>query len=142
MILNGPYNLKIHSMGLVDANNHVNFYDGKVRVVDTERKEKYKYHPIDYRDYVAERVEPWSILNFPTCARSAGMDLLKVIIQESIMPPRLEGLMQPTEWRRHWPMRPTRNYSVPAEVSLYMQHLPCIGLVSWNYCILRNDLIS
>ena len=39
LILNGPYSLKIHSMGLVDANNKVNFYDGKVRVVDTEGKE-------------------------------------------------------------------------------------------------------
>ena len=39
IILNGPYSLKIHSMGLVDANNKVNFYDGKVRVVDTEGKE-------------------------------------------------------------------------------------------------------
>ena len=36
LILNGPYSLNIHSMGLVDANNKVNFYDGKVRVVDTQ----------------------------------------------------------------------------------------------------------
>lgn len=65
IILNGPYSLKIHSMGLVDANNKVNFYDGKVRVVDTEGKELYKYAPADYREYVAERVEPWSYLKFP-----------------------------------------------------------------------------
>jgi len=30
IILNGPYSLKLHSMGLVDNNNKVNFYDGKV----------------------------------------------------------------------------------------------------------------
>jgi F420-non-reducing hydrogenase large subunit len=65
IIVNGPYKLKIHSMGLVDANNKVNFYDGKVRVVDTEGKELYKYAPKDYREYVAERVEPWSYLKFP-----------------------------------------------------------------------------
>ena len=41
IILNGPYSLKIHSMGLVDDNNKVNFYEGKVRVVDTEGKECY-----------------------------------------------------------------------------------------------------
>jgi hypothetical protein len=29
IILNGPYSLKIHSMGLVDENNKVNFYDGQ-----------------------------------------------------------------------------------------------------------------
>ncbi len=65
MILSGPYSLKIHSMGLVDEKNRVNFYDGKVRVVDTEGKELCKYAPGDYRDYVAERVESWSYLKFP-----------------------------------------------------------------------------
>jgi len=65
IILNGPYNLKLHSMGLVDANNKVNFYDGKVRVVDTLGKELYKYSPPQYLDYVAEHVEPWSYLKFP-----------------------------------------------------------------------------
>jgi len=65
IIVNGPYSLKIHSMGLVDENNKVNFYDGKVRVVGTDGKELCKYAPKDYRDYVAERVEPWSYLKFP-----------------------------------------------------------------------------
>jgi F420-non-reducing hydrogenase large subunit len=65
IILNGPYNLKLHSMGLVDANNKVNFYDGKVRVVDTVGKELYKYSPPEYLDYIAEHVEPWSYLKFP-----------------------------------------------------------------------------
>jgi len=65
IILNGPYNLKLHSMGLVDENNKVNFYDGRVRVVDTEGKELYKYSPNEYLDYVAEHVEPWSYLKFP-----------------------------------------------------------------------------
>jgi len=65
LILNGPYSLKIHSMGLVDENNKVNFYDGKVRVVDTNGKELYKYAAPDYLDYVEERMEPWSYLKFP-----------------------------------------------------------------------------
>lgn len=65
IILNGPYSLKLHSMGLVDENNKVNFYDGKVRVVDTTGNELYKYSPRDYLDYVEERVEPWSYLKFP-----------------------------------------------------------------------------
>ena len=65
LILNGPYALKLHSMGLVDVNNKVNFYDGKVRVVDTEGKELYKYSPTEYLDYIAEHVEPWSYLKFP-----------------------------------------------------------------------------
>jgi F420-non-reducing hydrogenase large subunit len=65
IILNGPYSLKLHSMGLVDANNKVSFYDGKVRVVDTEGKELYKYAPHEYLNYVAEHVEPWTYLKFP-----------------------------------------------------------------------------
>jgi F420-non-reducing hydrogenase large subunit len=65
IILNGPYSLKLHSMGLVDANNKVNFYDGKVRVVDTEGRELCKYSPHEYIDFVAEHVEPWSYLKFP-----------------------------------------------------------------------------
>ncbi|MDO9341122.1 MAG: Ni/Fe hydrogenase subunit alpha [Bacteroidales bacterium] len=65
IILNGPYALKLHSMGLVDVNNKVNFYDGKVRVVDTEGKELCKYSPSEYLDYIAEHVEPWSYLKFP-----------------------------------------------------------------------------
>jgi len=65
IILNGPYSLTLHSMGLVDENNKVNFYDGKVRVVDTKGAELYKYEPHEYLDYVAERVEPWSYLKFP-----------------------------------------------------------------------------
>ncbi|MBU0766090.1 MAG: Ni/Fe hydrogenase subunit alpha, partial [Bacteroidetes bacterium] len=65
IILNGPYSLNIYSMGLVDSNNKVNFYDGKVRVVDQEGKEHCKYAPEEYRDWVAERVEPYSYLKYP-----------------------------------------------------------------------------
>jgi len=65
LIVNGPYKLTLHSMGLVDGNNKVNFYDGKVRVVDTAGKEIFKYSPPEYLDFVAEHVEPWSYLKFP-----------------------------------------------------------------------------
>ena len=65
LILHGPYSLILHSMGLVNENNKVNFYDGKVRVVDTKGNEHCKYAPEDYREFVAERVEPWSYLKFP-----------------------------------------------------------------------------
>jgi len=52
-------------MGLVDENNKVNFYDGKVRVVDTNGQEHCKYSPSEYMDFIEERVEPWSYLKFP-----------------------------------------------------------------------------
>jgi len=65
LILNGPFTLDVHNMGLVDENNAPNFYDGKVRVVDYEGKELYKYEAKDYAEYVAEHVEPWTYLKFP-----------------------------------------------------------------------------
>jgi F420-non-reducing hydrogenase large subunit len=52
-------------MGLVDKKNRVNFYDGKVRVVNTLGIEHCKYAPEQYTEYIAERVEEWSYLKFP-----------------------------------------------------------------------------
>ncbi len=65
LILDGPYLHRTYSMGLVDEKDRVNFYDGKVRVVDPEGKELAKYEPREYADHVAERVEPWTYLKFP-----------------------------------------------------------------------------
>jgi len=65
LILSDTYTHKFHSMGTVDANNHVNFYDGMVRVVDVDGNEIVKYNGRDYLQHVAEHVEPWSYLKFP-----------------------------------------------------------------------------
>ena len=45
--------------------NKVNFYEGKVRVVDQEAKELYKYEAKDYKEFVEEHVEPFTYLKFP-----------------------------------------------------------------------------
>ena len=65
LILGGAYTTPMHYMGLVDANNRVNFYDGKVRVVDPDGVEVCKYAPREYTQHVAEHVEPFSYLKFP-----------------------------------------------------------------------------
>ena len=65
LILSDAFQCKTYSMGLVDANNRVNFYDGKVRVVDPEGKEFAKYSPGEYLENIAEHVEPWTYLKFP-----------------------------------------------------------------------------
>lgn len=65
IILGDVYVLHTHYMGLVDEKNKVNFYEGKVRVVDQEAKELFKYEAKDYKDYVAEHVEPISYLKYP-----------------------------------------------------------------------------
>jgi F420-non-reducing hydrogenase large subunit len=65
LILSEPYTLTTYYMGLVDDKNKVNFYDGKVRVVDPDGKEFCKYGPTEYREHLLEHVEPWSYLKFP-----------------------------------------------------------------------------
>jgi F420-non-reducing hydrogenase large subunit len=65
LIKSDMYTHRTYNMGTVDENNHVNFYDGKIRVVGPDGVEKFKYDSRDYLDYVAERVEPWSYLKFP-----------------------------------------------------------------------------
>ncbi|RLC86614.1 MAG: Ni/Fe hydrogenase subunit alpha, partial [Chloroflexi bacterium] len=65
MILSDAFTHKTYYMGLVDENNHVNFYDGKVRVVEPDGKELVKYGPDEYLDVVAEHIEPWTYLKFP-----------------------------------------------------------------------------
>jgi F420-non-reducing hydrogenase large subunit len=65
MILSDTFTQKSYNMGLVDKNNKVNFYDGKVRVVGPDGKELCKYSPREYLEHIAERVEPWTYLKFP-----------------------------------------------------------------------------
>ena len=65
MILSDAYTHHTYYMGLVDEKNKVNFYDGKVRVVDPDGKEFVKYSPREYLDHVAELVEPWTYVKIP-----------------------------------------------------------------------------
>lgn len=65
LITGDIYVHKTYNMGMVDANNCTNFYDGKIRVTSPAGKEHAKYDCSQYREYVAERVEPWSYLKFP-----------------------------------------------------------------------------
>ena len=64
MILSDPYRLDTYNMGLVDANNHVNFYDGDIRVTDQQGKEFDRFQAAEYLDHIAERVEPWTYSKF------------------------------------------------------------------------------
>lgn len=65
LILGDTYLHRTYSIGLVDDNNKVNFYDGKVSVVDPNGVRIGKYAPAEYTDWIAERVEPWTYLKFP-----------------------------------------------------------------------------
>jgi len=65
LILGDIYTDRTHYMGMVDDNNLVNFYDGKVSIVDPDGKRLGKYAPDEYTDWIAEHVEPWTYLKFP-----------------------------------------------------------------------------
>ncbi|MDO8568908.1 MAG: Ni/Fe hydrogenase subunit alpha [Dehalococcoidales bacterium] len=64
LVTGNIYTMKSYYMGLVDANNKVNFYDGDIRVIDSDGKEVAKFEPASYLDYIAEHTEPWSYLKF------------------------------------------------------------------------------
>lgn len=49
-------------MGLVDEKNNVNFYNGKIRVIDPDGKELLKFNAKDYCKHLQERTEPWSYM--------------------------------------------------------------------------------
>ena len=76
LILSDPYTHETYSMGLVDEQNHVNFYDGRVRVVDPEGKELVKYAPADYAKHVAERVRALDLPQVPVPPRG-GLEGLR-----------------------------------------------------------------
>lgn len=65
MIKSDAYTMKTYYMGLVDDNNKVNFYDGKIRVVDPNGSEFLKFEPKDYLTHIGEHVEQWTYSKFP-----------------------------------------------------------------------------
>jgi len=65
LILSEAFTHRTYYMGLVDKNNKVNFYDGKVRVVDPKGNEFLKFGPSEYLDNVEEHVEEWTYVKMP-----------------------------------------------------------------------------
>jgi F420-non-reducing hydrogenase large subunit len=65
LVTSDAYTHKTYYMGLVDENNKVNFYDGKLRVVGPDGKEFAKFTAHEYLDHISEHVEPWSYIKFP-----------------------------------------------------------------------------
>ena len=65
MIKSDAYTMNTYYMGTVDAKNKVNFYDGKVRVVDPTGKEFLKFEAKDYLTHIGEHVEEWTYSKFP-----------------------------------------------------------------------------
>ena len=65
MIKSQAYTMPTYYMGTVDANNKVNFYDGKIRVVDPSGSEFVKFDSQDYLKHISEHVEEWTYSKLP-----------------------------------------------------------------------------
>jgi F420-non-reducing hydrogenase large subunit len=65
LIKSDAYTLRTYYMGLVDEHNEVNFYDGKIRVVDPNGREFAKFEAKNYLEHIAEHVEPWTYVKLP-----------------------------------------------------------------------------
>jgi F420-non-reducing hydrogenase large subunit len=65
MIKSDAYTMKTYYMGTVDKNNKVNFYDGKIRVVDPTGKEFLKFEGKDYLTHLGEHVDEWTYSKSP-----------------------------------------------------------------------------
>jgi F420-non-reducing hydrogenase large subunit len=91
LILSDAFTMQTYYMGMVDAANKTNFYDGVVRVVGPDGVELLKYSPNEYLDVVAERVEPWTYLKFP---------YLKKIGWKGLVPGKDSGVYQATPLSR------------------------------------------
>jgi len=59
------YSLKCFNMGLVNESNEPDFYDGDIRITDSEGVEIVKFDPADYLDHIGEAVEKFSYMKFP-----------------------------------------------------------------------------
>jgi NAD-reducing hydrogenase large subunit len=58
-------NVPVLNMCLVDDAGDVDYYHGRLRVVDQDKAvvDEFDYH--DYLDHISEAVEPWSYMKFP-----------------------------------------------------------------------------
>ncbi len=65
IIFGDYYYLETYYAGLVDRNKKINFYDGKVRVVDKKGGEVFIFEPKDYLEYIGEKVVGWSYTKMP-----------------------------------------------------------------------------
>jgi len=65
MVKGDLYRHETYYSGLVDENDKVTFYDGDVKIVAPDGSPFGSYEPKDYRDWIDEKVVPWTFLKFP-----------------------------------------------------------------------------
>ena len=65
LVLSDLFRHETYYSGLVDDNGKVAFLDGRIHVVAPDGESLGSYAPAEYRDWIAEHVEPWTYLKFP-----------------------------------------------------------------------------
>jgi F420-non-reducing hydrogenase large subunit len=65
LVLGDLFRHETYYAGLVDDAGRVALYDGRVSVVAPDGESLGTYAPAEYRDWIAEHVEPWTYLTFP-----------------------------------------------------------------------------
>jgi len=69
LVLGDLFRHETYYAGMVDDAGRVALYDGRVSVVAPDGESLGTYAPADYRDWIAEHVEPWTYLTFPYLRR-------------------------------------------------------------------------
>lgn len=64
LVTSEAYTHRTYYLGLVDELNRVNFYEGRLRIVDPDGNEFLTFDAKEYLDHVTEHVEPWSYIKF------------------------------------------------------------------------------
>jgi F420-non-reducing hydrogenase large subunit len=64
LVTSEAYTHRTYYMSLVDEADRVNFYEGRLRVVDPDGNEFLAFPAREYLDHVVEHVEPWSYIKF------------------------------------------------------------------------------
>lgn len=77
MITSDAFTHRTCYMGMVDEQNKVSFYDGKLRVVDCEGNLVCKFTAREYREYIGEHVEPWSYMKFTFLRKRGWKDFVE-----------------------------------------------------------------
>jgi len=65
LIMSDMFAHRTYSIGLVDPNGKVNFYDGTVRITAPDGSLFAEYQAHEYLDHIAETVLPYSYLKYP-----------------------------------------------------------------------------
>lgn len=64
LIRSHTFTHRTYSMGLVDENGDLNFYDGMIRVVSPDGADHAEFPVSRYEEFIGEQAEPWTYMKF------------------------------------------------------------------------------